>query len=133
MRMNWKSWRRRLVVYGGLYLFVAILMIFGGCADKLILFPQTGELSSIGNERRVLKLEETDLEIWTARPTDRSEPQAFLLSFNGNADRAESSVIAESQFWSKHPIAVWSVTYPGSGGSAGPATLSRLAPAGLGA
>lgn len=131
--VNWKSWRRRLFVYGGLYLLVAVVMVFGGCADKLILFPQTGDYSSIGNERRVLKLEGADLEIWTARPSDRSEPKAFLLSFNGNADRAESSVIAESHFWGAHPIGVWSVNYPGYGGSTGPAKLSKLAPAGLAA
>ncbi len=129
---KWKR-RRRVMVCGGVYLLAALFMVFAGCADKLILFPRTEPMPSPGSQRRALPFQEGDLEVWVAPSKAGAPAEAFVLSFNGNADRAENAVIGEAHAWSGHPIAVWAVNYPGYGGSTGPAKLNRLAPAGLAA
>lgn len=110
-------------------------MVLGGCADKLLLFPQTGEARPVGASRHVLPGPDGgELEVWIAPPAERfSEPAAYLLAFNGNADRAENAVVIESHFWNQHAVEVWAVNYPGYGGSTGPARLRALGPAGLAA
>src|SRR6478735_6698730 len=86
-------WRRRRIVYPALYA-VFLLMTFAGCADRLILHPSTDALHFNGIAQREVTLASgARVEIWTARTraAQNTEPQAYLLTFIGNADRAESA------------------------------------------
>jgi len=116
---------------GGAYIVFAMLAFFGGCADRLILFPQTGDAKPLGVRPHELPFEDGRLQVWIADAPRGQEPQAFVLSFNGNADRAERAIVHEALLWNAHPVEVWAVNYPGYGGSTGPAKLARLGPAGL--
>jgi pimeloyl-ACP methyl ester carboxylesterase len=128
-------WRRRRVVYPALYALF-LIMTFAGCADRLILYPSTDARRFNGIERRDIP-GPTDgrVEIWTARTraAQSAEPQAFLLTFIGNADRAEAAAYVWAQELGKPPIEVWAVNYPGYGGSTGPARLKSIPPAALAA
>src|SRR5206468_3839756 len=53
-------------------------------------------------------------------------PQAYVLAFIGNADRAEYCTVRTVDQWQGHPVEVWSVNYPGYGGSTGPARLKSI-------
>ncbi len=126
-------WLIRLVVYGSIYLVFSMIAFFGGCADRLILFPQTGPAKPLGVRSHAIAFEQGALQIWIADPPENQPPKAYVLTFNGNADRAENAVISESYFWNAHPVEVWAVNYPGYGDSTPPAKLARLGPAGLAA
>ena len=54
----------------------------------------------------------------------------FYVGKNGRADEWTSAV---ADAWGDRPIEVWGVNYPGSGGSEGPAELSRIGPTALAA
>jgi pimeloyl-ACP methyl ester carboxylesterase len=128
-------WRRRRFVYPSIYVLF-LLMTFAGCADRLILYPSTEPRRFNGIERRELALpSNARVEIWTARTraVRNAEPDAFLLTFIGNADRAEAASYVWTQEWSKRSIEVWAVNYPGYGGSTGPARLKSIPPAALAA
>lgn len=111
-----------------------LFVMNGGCADKLILFPSTEPIAAIGASSRTIPIEAGRIEIWTATsPGVRTAaPQAYVLSFIGNADRAEY-VSYTAADWRDLPVEVWRVNYPGYGGSTGPARLDRIAPAALAA
>ncbi len=139
-------------------------MIFGGCADRLILFPTVIDARPLGPRRLMLPHEDGTLEIWTVKsqdPTGRglpppvqpdvlppelrpatgpsaasqpataAEPEVFVLTFNGNADRADRMVVAEAHLWSSHLVEVWAMNYPGYGLSTGPARLDKIGHAAL--
>lgn len=108
-------------------------VFFGGCADRLLLFPQVGEVMPPGAQAREIPFEQGELQLWIAPPPAHQTPEAFLLVFNGNADRAEYAVTGAASLWKAHPVEVWAANYPGYGGSTGPAKLNRLGPAGLAA
>jgi pimeloyl-ACP methyl ester carboxylesterase len=131
-----RRWRRRRIVYPALYI-AFLLMTFAGCADRLILYPSTGARRFNGIERRDLALSSgARIEIWTARtPAAQGvEPEAYLLTFIGNADRAESAAYVWAQeLGTERSAEVWAVNYPGFGGSTGPARLKSIAPAALAA
>src|SRR5205085_7577320 len=61
------------------------------------------------------------------------EPAFFVLRFYGNADRAERWVAREAEEWNNRAVELWGVNYPGFGGSSKPATLQRMADAGMAA
>jgi hypothetical protein len=121
-----------LLASAGLYLAV---MTFGGCADKLILYPSTRPVHAYSATR--LRFDDTSgrqtLEVWTDRsPGARSrDPEAFVLEFIGNASRAEDVTSYVASRWGARPVEVWSLNYPGYGGSTGPATLHSIPPAAL--
>jgi pimeloyl-ACP methyl ester carboxylesterase len=78
------------------------------------------------------------VEIWTARSAGvaeagGTEPRAFVLEFIGNASRAEYMAAAAAEEWGQRPVEVWSVNYPGYGGSPGRASLASIPPAALAA
>ncbi len=108
-------------------------MIFGGCADKLILIPTITDAKPLGPTRLMLPHNTGQLEIWINPNRFQPDTQAYLLTFNGNADRADNMVMIESHNWSDLPIEVWAMNYPGYGLSTGPAKLNALAPAALAA
>ena len=138
MRLIPRSRRRRAAV--ALFLVgYTLLMTFGGCADRLILYPSTHTVRIAGTSRvEVPRPNAPPVEVWTARPPGVSdgpakEPQAFVLEFIGNASRAEYMAAAGAQEWAKRPVEVWAVNYPGYGGSRGPARLASIAPSALAA
>ena len=132
--MRLKMTRRRRVVLGAALLCYAVFWMMGGCADHLIIYPSTERIETHGAERRIVDFEGGALEIWTARSPGAlgEEPRAIVLSFIGNADRAEY-VSGEVEEWGDRPVEMWRVNYPGFGGSTGPARLSRFPVAALAA
>jgi pimeloyl-ACP methyl ester carboxylesterase len=135
VRLFPRSRKRRATIVVAL-LGYTLLMTFGGCADRLILYPSTGPLRLAGTERfEVPVAGARPVEVWVARSEGASgrEPEAFALEFIGNASRAEYMAAAAAQEWGGRPVEVWSVNYPGYGGSPGPARLASIAPAALAA
>jgi pimeloyl-ACP methyl ester carboxylesterase len=129
--------RRQAVVLAGAYLAFVLLIMFGGCADRIILYPSTEPI----HNRRLTRVEVPayeggkPVEIWAARSPggEKSEPQAYCLEFLGNASRAEWMAEDTSLRWGNRPVEVWAVNYPGYGGSPGPARLASIPPAALAA
>ena len=108
--------------------------MFAALPDQLILFPTTNAIKTQGAARRAIAFENGTLEIWTARSRlaqQKGRPEAYVLRFYGNADRAEPWVALEAEMWNDRAVELWGVNYPGFGGSTGPARLKRLAPAAL--
>jgi pimeloyl-ACP methyl ester carboxylesterase len=129
-----KRWRRRLVVYPLLYLLLvgAIQM---GCADRLILFPSADPIVLQGISCVTLQGPCGKLDCWTARTPKAAagEPEAFVLAFIGNADRAEHFAARTTRQWQGHPVEIWAVNYPGYGASEGRARLASIGPSALAA
>lgn len=105
-----------------------------GCANGLLLYPSTSPIYSYAR-RKILKTDGGDVELWTLRSPRCAdeEPQLFVLSFMGNADRAELWAFSESQSWPDFAVEIWAMNYPGYGGSTGPAELGRIPAAALAA
>jgi pimeloyl-ACP methyl ester carboxylesterase len=112
----------------------AAIVAFVPVADRLILFPTTAPIDAGRAERRVVPFEGGELEIWTAMsrpPTLEGGAEISVLRFYGNADRAERWVALEAQEWKTRSVRISGVNYPGYGGSSGPASLARMARAGI--
>jgi len=74
--------------------------------------------------RREVTANGAAVEIWVLGP---AHPEAYVLTFYGNADRADWRVQDDA---ARLPNAqIWGVNYPGFGGSVGPATLRGVAAA----
>lgn len=128
--------RRRVIVYGLLLVMLPLIMALPGVADRVVLFPSTGPADAMGARRHEVPFEGGVLEIWIARSPGAARPEGptlYVLSFEGNASRAEWAAAPDAHLWGKHAVEVWSVNYPGYGGSTGPARLKRLPPAALAA
>lgn len=129
-----RRWRRRLLVYGSLYLLWTILAMTG-CADFFLLHPSRQPIAPRG--ARAIDVPTPDggaVQVWTARadPGPPAEPpDAFLLVFIGNADRAEGAVHFGVEQAGRRRIEVWAMNYPGYGGSTGAARLRAIGPAAL--
>ncbi|HEV8379299.1 MAG TPA: hypothetical protein VGP99_10650 [Tepidisphaeraceae bacterium] len=123
---------RRLLLFGGAYI---IFWMIGGCANFFILFPSNDRVDAPGAQRRTIDFDGGQLEILTARsPTAiNREPEAYILRFCGNAERAEWNACRFTGGWTDRPVEMWSVNHPGFGGSSGSARLDRLAPAAMAA
>src|SRR5262249_44105726 len=136
---NKKWWRavRRLLVYPVVVLAVITLpMAIPGIADRLVLFPTTGPTETMGAVRMETPFEGGSLEIWTARSPGAvrdGPPELYVLSFEGNASRADWAAVPEAHLWGERAVEVWSLNYPGYGASPGPARLARLPGAALAA
>jgi uncharacterized protein len=113
---------RRRAVRFSLTMIVA-LSTTGCLADKLMLWPPSGPADASGAVRRV----ESGIEIWTVAPSDRGEPDAYVLEFSGNGARAEWTVAEHASHFPR--AAFWGVNYRGYGGSEGSATLDGVAEA----
>lgn len=130
-----------------LWALIPLAMFALGCMvspDRLILFPSTDDVGSIGATRRTLPFEDGVLEVWTGRTNGQKlgrnqaarefqRPELYVLRFYGNADRADSNVGEEVFDWRPGPAEFWGVNYPGYGGSTGPAKLAKIGPAALAA
>ena len=121
-----------LILYGVAYI---IFWMIGGCANFFVLFPSREQIECSGAQRRAIDFDGGKLEILTARSAAASgrDPQAYVLRFCGNAERAEWNACRFSGGWSDKPVEMWSVNHPGFGGSSGTARLDRLAPAAIAA
>ena len=128
---------RRVILYAVLMLaLIALPMAVPGVADRLVLYPSTHPTDAMGATREEIPFDGGSLELWTARsPTAAGAggPSVLVLSFEGNASRAEWSASPDMQLWGDHPVEVWSLNYPGYGASTGPARLARLPGAALAA
>ena len=133
MRRLLKS--RRLAVYGTLFLAYVLLMTFGGCASKLILFPTARPIPAApAREVLIPTGANRAVQAWVDRsPAARQggEPAAYAIEFTGNATRAEEIASFAASRFAARPVEVWAVNYPGYGGSTGPADLAAIPPAAL--
>ena len=128
--------RRRLidVTVGGYCLF--LLLVFTHVTDRLILYPTTNSIDTTHLTRlETVVPTGSKIEIFTtrSRAAVTTEPQAYILTFTGNAARAELTAPFFAKDWSDYPVEVWSVNYPGYGASPGHARLSSIAPSALAA
>jgi pimeloyl-ACP methyl ester carboxylesterase len=123
---------QRLLLYGGAYI---IFWMMGGCASLFVLFPSRENIDCPGASRQTINFDGGKLEILDARsaPSMDGEPEAYILRFCGNAERAEWHACGFADGWNDKPVEMWSVNHPGFGGSSGRARLDRLAPAALAA
>jgi len=125
--------KRRLIVYPTLAVTYFVAMVFGGCANKIILYPSTGPLPAQTAERRTVDLGDGRVvECWVDRSPAAKRtgtPAAYSIEFTGNATRAEQVASYSAHTWGERAVEVWMVNYPGYGGSTGPAELERVAPA----
>ena len=128
MRVRTHGRRATLLILG---LLAAALC---GCANRILLRPTTNPLETPA-ARRVIRVGEADLELWTLRAQDAPEgdPKVYVLSLIGKGDRAELRAVAESELWRRQPAEIWALNYPGYGGSSGPSGLDRIPPAALAA
>jgi pimeloyl-ACP methyl ester carboxylesterase len=125
---------KRRYVYGTLIVAYALLMTSSCVADRLILFPSTVSIPTPGATKLSVQTPSGEqVEVFTARTRSSrdAEPEAFLLVFIGNADRAERGVYYGLEQADRHPVEVWAMNYPGYGGSAGEARLKSIGPAAL--
>jgi pimeloyl-ACP methyl ester carboxylesterase len=122
--MRWK-----LVVLGLGYF---VVMFFGHLPDHLILFPTRAPIDAGGAVRKMVAVEDGELEIWTAQSQSarqQGRADVFILRFYGNADRADRWPAMEAEMWKNRAVEIWGMNYPGFGGSTGPARLARIGPA----
>ena len=113
-----------------LLLMASLLALVGGCADSFILPSNHDLISPSGLGRRVVVVNGKRVEVWTKRSpgaADR-EPEAFVLHFGGNGDRADRWLGVVADGWGRRPIEVWGMNYPGCGGSDGPTRLAAVGP-----
>jgi pimeloyl-ACP methyl ester carboxylesterase len=126
---------RRSIFWGAVLLVYALVMTFGGCADKLILYPSRQPIDARTATRRTVRSPDgLEIEVWIDRsPGARAsaEPAAYVVEFTGNATRAEQVATYAAQRWGQHSVEVWMVNYPGYGGSGGSARLSAIPPTAL--
>jgi pimeloyl-ACP methyl ester carboxylesterase len=114
-------------------LYLAVF-VFAHLADRLILFPTTAPIDAGAAVRKAIPFQSGELEIWTARSQlakKNDRPEAYVLRFYGNADRADRWVAAEAEMWDRRAVEIWGMNYPGFGRSTGPARLARIGPAAL--
>src|SRR5437899_7612417 len=124
---------RPLLAIGLVYLAV---IFFGHLPDHLILFPTRAPIDAAGAVRKMVRFENSELEIWTAqsqRAQQQGRADVFILRFYGNADRADRWAAAEAEMWNDRAVEIWGMNYPGFGGSTGPTRLARIGPAALAA
>ena len=129
-----RNWRRRRRVFLAIVLVYALVMTFGGCADRLLLFPPKGHIDAGPARRTTVTSNGRAVEVWTARSPalgEGNDPQGYVLEFCGNATRAEQIAQFVADRWGKHRVEAWVMNYPGYGGSEGGAHLGDIPPAAL--
>jgi hypothetical protein len=133
LRMRSRRSARRAIGLALLLLAVPLVLTFGGCADRLLLFPSRNAIDAGGLVGKKILRDGHVIETWTARSAraEDREPAAFVLEFCGNATRAEQITKFIAHRWRDWPVEVWVMNYPGFGGSDGPARLASIPPAAL--
>ena len=129
--------RRRRGVAIALLLAYVLAVMFGGCADMLVLYPTTDPIACDGAECRNLPVPGSPNAVacYSTRVNvpAGAEPDAYLLIFDGNGGRAESAVTWGGALAQGRAVEVWAVNYPGYGSSPGKARLKSIPPAALAA
>ncbi len=130
----WRLSRRRKIAIAIVLSAYLGFFMAGGCADRFVLYPSTHRISAPGAEHIDLPFAGGKLETWVSRSDGLNgrQPDAFILCFGGNADRAEWHV-QDVHDWDAAAVEQWFVNYPGYGGSTGPAELDSIGPASLAA
>jgi pimeloyl-ACP methyl ester carboxylesterase len=132
IRSIWKT--RRRATFSGLFLVYTFSMLFGGCANRFILFPSR-QFIDAGSAKQVYVEgpEKRKVETWVDRSPGAAsaEPQAYVIEFTGNATRAEQIATYSASLWGDHPVELWAVNYPGYGQSSGDAALRDIPSAAL--
>jgi hypothetical protein len=125
----------RAVFWWSVLLVYCLVMMFGGCADKLILFPSRQPIHAHSSKRVMVPTPRGEVEVWVDRSpaalSGGAEPDAYVIEFTGNATRAEQVASYAAHRWGRRPVEVWMVNYPGYGGSTGSAKLDAIPPAAL--
>jgi hypothetical protein len=125
---------RRRTIFTTLILAYTLLMLFGGCANQLILFPSRQPIKA-GTARQVFIPTAGDrkVEVWVDRSPGAAsnEIRAYVIEFTGNATRAEQVASNAAYRWGDRPIEAWTMNYPGYGQSSGKASLNDIPPAAL--
>lgn len=105
---------------------IAVTLAVSGCAHWLVLHPSQ-QPEPVGDQvRRAVPGPTGPLEIWVEPAPASVSPALYVISFVGNASRAERPGICRRARWPSEAVEVWSVNYPGFGGSAGDATLPAV-------
>src|SRR5687768_305075 len=112
---------RRARFWAGLFVVYVVVMVFGGCADKLILFPSRQAIDARTARPVEVAWKGGVVEVWVDRSPGAAggEPRAFVIEFTGNATRAEEVASYAASRWGSRAVEVWMVNYPGYGGSTG--------------
>jgi pimeloyl-ACP methyl ester carboxylesterase len=124
-------WRPRWRIALVLLLIAYIPFAATGCgADRLVLGENHETVGPTAATPRTMNVDGRTVEYWvTGSPGARGrEPQAIVLYFTGKGSRAEQWIDVVAGSWGDRPIEMWAMNYPGSGGSAGPASLARVGP-----
>ena len=105
--MGWIFKTRRRGVLAVLLVGYTLLMLFGGCANKFILFPSR-QLIDAATARRVLvpMRARDNVEVWVDRSPGAAgaAPMAYVIEFTGNATRAEQVASYAAARWGERPI-----------------------------
>src|SRR4051794_38764191 len=117
--------RRRWILYPAIMISYLAAMIFGGCVDKLLLHPSTYPADAGTARRQTVDLGDGRVaECWVKGSPGAlraGRAAAYSVEFTGNATRAEWVAANNALRWGDRPVEVWTVNYPGFGGSTGPA------------
>ena len=92
-------------------------MTFGGCADRLILWPSTRAMDAGPARQRTVELNGKRIQVWTARSPalgDGNEPQGYVLEFCGNATRAEQIAQFVADRWGFLTLSITAQTIEGT-------------------
>ena len=82
--MRWpRLHRKRRVALAALVLAYACLMIFGGCADQLLLYPSTDPRNYPGMTRVEAASRGGPVEIWTMPTGEREPPGSICAQLRG--------------------------------------------------
>ena len=86
-----RRYARASLILLAIYVLVISMILGCGLTSRLLLYPPTGPLADTrGAERFVLPSSHGEFEVWRGRSASVSgEPEAFVLRFYGNADRAD--------------------------------------------
>jgi hypothetical protein len=132
IRRLFKTRRRGVLVV--LVMAYTLLMLFGGCASQLILFPSRQPIDAMTARQIFISTSgDRKVEVWVDRSPGAAngELKAYVIEFTGNATRAEQVATYAAARWGERPIEAWTMNYPGYGGSSGKADLGAIASAAL--
>jgi len=123
-------------LYFVLPIVAVFAMFYRGCANWAILHPNARPISVRIAEQKLIPVSVGGkVEVWRARTLAcrGREPEAYVLRFCGNGERAEYALQNELIRWSPRPVEIWAENHPGYGGSTTHCNLENLAPAALAA
>jgi hypothetical protein len=145
-RRRFRLWSRKSLLRLGLFYLIAVVIV-GGCADQLLLFPSRGPISTSGKAVMV-QTPTGGVELWAIRSDGmpplgpaihngielkEPAPEAYALGFVGNGSRAEVECENFVRYFSQHTVVLYVMNYPGFGASEGKAKVASIPAAALAA